>query len=145
MEVKLKIKPDFKCKLVSHHIQLWMTCARCLRDIFNHKSFIRLEWLHTGFTRVECSKMAIRRSWMRRISSSPVLRCSFFSRRMQEARSVHCSRVSSEENTGSQSSLSPLLHHLRWTLPSRICRVFVCRSRASVCCSITSIFSVSWL
>lgn len=46
--------------------------------------------------------MAISRSWMRRISSSPVLRCSFFSRRTQEARSVHCSSVSSEGKRGGE-------------------------------------------
>lgn len=39
--------------------------------------------------------MANRRSRMRRISSRPVFRCSGFSRRTHEARSVHCSRVSS--------------------------------------------------
>lgn len=61
-----------------------------------------------GFTRVACCRTAIRRSWMRRISSSPVLRCSFFSRRTQDARSVHCSSVSSEESRGRPASLSGL-------------------------------------
>lgn len=48
------------------------------------------------FTWVECWRMATRRSWMRRMSSRPVFRCSGFRSRTQDARSVHCSSVSSE-------------------------------------------------
>lgn len=50
-------------------------------------------------TWLECCRIANSLSWIRRMSSSPVLRCSGFSSRTQEARSVHCSNVSSETQT----------------------------------------------
>lgn len=52
------------------------------------------EWAHTW---VECCRIATRRSWMRRISSNPVLMCSGFNSRTQDAKSVHCNSVSSAE------------------------------------------------
>lgn len=86
---------------------------------------------------------------MRRISSSPVFRCSGFSSRTHEARSVHCSKVSSEERKPADTPVRPVHRpdedQRTGASPSRICRALVCKSRASVCCSITSIFSVSWL
>lgn len=58
--------------------------------------------------------MASRRSRMRRISSSPVLTCSGFSRRTHEARSVHCSRVSTGDHSTSQTRHTRTSPEPRW-------------------------------
>lgn len=73
--------------------------AYCLQIIANLHRFKQAGWIAQGWcsagTWVECCRMATKRSWMRRISSKPVLRCSGFSSRTQDARSVHWRSVSS--------------------------------------------------
>lgn len=98
---KTKKKQKLNCfdaLSTSAQSDLWFIFLRLFGIYFAYGVFVCfMNAFECKPTCVECCSIATRRSWMRRISSRPVLMCSGFSSRTQDAKSVHCNSVSSVE------------------------------------------------